>query len=116
MPKPAKNQNPLTFDYSPEREPYLRSESDLTEFEDEISRIASDYESAAVVGKRAFYRNPQACIDYNRRCDYWNTCKRGGEPAEGEFRIRDRDYVEDAYYTVLGIPNPYKKEESVASA
>lgn len=105
-PKPAKNQDPFSFDYSPEREPYLRSEADLAEFEDEISRIASDYESAAIVGKRAFYRNPQSCTDYNRKCDYWDTCKRGGTPNPGEFRQREQDYVEKAYYTLLGMEVP----------
>jgi hypothetical protein len=115
MPKPARNQNASTFDYSPEREPYLRSEADLAEFEGEIIEIANDYEHAAQRGKGAFYRNPQACIDYNRRCDYWETCKRGGTPNDGEFRQRDQDYVEEAYYDVLGIPNPNKKEVQVAS-
>jgi hypothetical protein len=105
-PKPAKNQDPFSFDYSPEREPYLRSESDLAEFEAEISVIASDYERAATVGKAAFYRNPQSCIDYNRRCDYWDCCKRGGNPNPGEFRTRDTDYVESAYYTLLGLEVP----------
>lgn len=114
MPKPAKNQNPLSFDYSPEREPYLRSEADLAEFEDEIGRIASDYESAATRGKRAFYRNPQSCTDYNRKCDFWDCCKRGGEPQEGEFRQRDQDYVESAYYDLLGITNPLGKETTNA--
>jgi len=106
MPKPAKNQDPFSFNYSPEREPYLRSESDLQQFEAEISNIASDYERAAVVGKGAFYRNPQSCIDYNRRCDYWDCCKRGGEPNPGEFRQRDKDYVEKAYYTLLELSIP----------
>jgi len=105
-PKPAKNQDPFSFDYSPEREPYLRTESDLAEFEAEISVIASDYERAATVGKSAFYRNPQSCIDYNRRCDYWDCCKRGGTPNPGEFRQREQDYVEKAYYTLLGMEVP----------
>ena len=105
-PKPAKNQDPFSFDYSPEREPYLRSESDLAEFESEISAIAGDYERAAVAGKSAFYRNPQSCIDYNRRCDYWDCCKRGGTPNPGEFRQRDQDYVEKAYYDLLGMEVP----------
>lgn len=105
-PKPAKNQDPFSFDYSPEREPYLRTESDLAEFETEISVIASDYERAAAVGKSAFYRNPQSCIDYNRRCDYWDCCKRGGTPNVGEFRQREPDYVEKAYYTLLGMEIP----------
>lgn len=105
-PKPAKNQNPMTFNYSPEREPYLRSESDLAEFESEIIQIANDYERAAMVGKSAFYRNPQSCIDYNRRCDYWACCKRGGVPSEGEFRTREQDYVENAYYKLLGMEVP----------
>ena len=105
MPKPTRNQNPSTFDYSPEREPYLRSEADLAEFEGEIITIADDYERAAQRGKSAFYRNPQACTDYNRRCEFWEACKRG-RVNDGEFRQRDQDYVEEAYYTILGIPNP----------
>jgi hypothetical protein len=114
-PKPAKNQDPFTFNYSPEREPYLRSEADLAEFEREISLIASDYERAATVGKDAFYRNPQSCIDYNRRCDYWDCCKRGGTPNPGEFRSRDQDYVEAAYYTLLGMENPCSSAVNVTT-
>jgi hypothetical protein len=114
MPKPAKNQDPFSFNYSPEREPYLRSESDLAEFESEISSIATDYERAATIGKSAFYRNPQSCIDYNRRCDYWDTCKRGGTPNPGEFRQRDQDYVEAAYYTLLGMENPVASTSAVS--
>lgn len=112
MPKPAKNQDPFSFDYSPEREPYLRSESDLAEFEQEIIGVADDYESAArrhAGGEslsRTFYRNPQSCIDYNRRCDFWDVCKRGGTVNPGEFGQREQDYVEAAYYTLLNIPNP----------
>jgi len=106
MPKPAKNQDPFSFDYSPEREPYLRSESDLAEFESELVSIAEDYERAATVGKSAFYRNPQSCIDYNRRCDFWDTCKRGGVPNAGEFAQRNPDYVELEYYKLLGLEAP----------
>jgi hypothetical protein len=120
MPKPARNQNPLTFDYSPEREPYLRSEQDLAEFEAEFIAIADDYERAAGVGKAAFYRNPQSCIDYNRRCQYWDVCKRGGSTLPGEFAQRPRDYVELAYYDLLGLPRPTEevnaKAESVSSS
>jgi hypothetical protein len=106
MPKPARNQDPFSFNYSPEREPYLRSEADLDEFEQEISAIAFDYENAAKVGKPAFYRNPQACVDYNRRCDYWETCKRHGEVQPGEYRQREPDYVEEAYYEILKLEVP----------
>jgi len=118
MPKPARNQNPLTFDFSPEREPYLRSESDLAKFEREIIRITSDYERCASDPDQfeAFYRNPQACCNYNRRCDYWSACKRdSGRPEPGEFRTRDADYVEKAYYEVLGLPLPPGMETACSS-
>lgn len=107
-PKPARNQNPLTFDYSPEREPYLRSEADLQEFEDELIAIATDYEAAAASATphRAFYRNPKSCCNYNRRCHFHATCKRGTGPQEGEFGKRELDYVELAYYDILGLPVP----------
>lgn len=113
MPKPARNQDPFSFDYTPEREPYLRSEDDLVKFEREISAIATDFEAAQVRWKEGahldatFYRNPQSCINYNRRCDFWDCCKRpDGMPKPGEFRQRAKDYVELEYYKLLGLPIP----------
>jgi hypothetical protein len=109
LPKPTKRQDPFSFDYSPEREPYLRTEAELAKFEREITRIATDYERCASDPNpmEAFYRNPQSCIDWNRRCDYWDCCKRDdGMPTDGQFRVRTQDYVEEAYYTLLNIPNP----------
>ena len=107
-PKPAKNQDPFSFDYSPEREPYIRSEADLGEFQDEISRVARDYETAAFDADpfREFYRNPLSCTSYNRRCDFWDTCKRNGEVQPGQYRLRQRDYVELEYYKMLNMEPP----------
>jgi hypothetical protein len=114
-PKPAKNQNPFDFDYSPEREPYLRSEDDLGEFQDEMARIARDFEGAdgAEDPFREFYRNTQSCMSYNRRCDFWDVCKRNGVVQPGEFRTRELDYVELEYYKHLGLPAPKPAEGEV---
>lgn len=92
------------FAFGFEREPYLRSNEDLTEFESEITMIAEDYEETMRT-KRA-YKNPSSCIAYNRTCYYWDMCKRHHVPGEGEFRKREKDYVDLAYYKLLGLEVP----------
>jgi hypothetical protein len=116
MPKPARNQNPATFDYTPEREPYLRDDSELANWLVEFTAIADDFEARAIALANganrffSFYRNPQSCCNYNRKCEYHSACKRG-YVQPGEFRPRDQDYVEKAYYTLLNIPNPKEPKE-----
>ncbi|KKL04064.1 hypothetical protein LCGC14_2619820, partial [marine sediment metagenome] len=92
------------FAFGFEREPYLSSDEDLQEFESEITMIAEDYEEA--MRKKRVYKNPSSCIAYNRTCYYWDMCKRHHVPGEGEFRTREKDYVDLAYYKLLGLEVP----------
>lgn len=86
----------LTF----EREPYIRDDKSLLEFEEHILRVARNYERAIV--ERDIFKNTQSCTSYNRRCYYMNLCKRHNEVEEGEFRQRPVDYVQAEYYKLLG--------------
>jgi hypothetical protein len=101
--KPRKNAadpSNITF----EREPYLRTEEDLLRFEKQITMIANDYETAFRTGN--IYMNTSACLDYNRRCYFMSRCSRHNEDQPGEFSVREPDYVELAYYDILGLPKP----------
>lgn len=86
-----------------EREPVLITKDDMLDFEKDFIKLADNYETAMRTGD--IYKNTQSCFSYNRRCYYWDICKRGFA-LDGEFRIRDDDYVNQGYYEVLGLPNP----------
>jgi hypothetical protein len=88
-----------------EREPILLTKADLLDFEREFVQIANDYELAFRTGN--IYKNTQSCFNYNRKCMYFDQCKRGdGVVHPEEFKVREQDYAEKAYYDLLGIPNP----------
>lgn len=102
--KPTKNKRDQ-LDVGYEREFYLRTEEDLQRFERELIMQADDYESA--FRDNRIYMNTKSCTAWNRRCYYWNACKRNEEPSVGdEFRQRDPDYVDKTYYEILGLPVP----------
>jgi hypothetical protein len=96
-----------------EREPYFRSNEDLDRFALEFVEQANDYENAfrrAILGNRAaVYMNTKACTNYSRQCYYMDYCQRHFEEAPGEFALRDNDYINDAYFDILGLPKPEKK-------
>jgi hypothetical protein len=108
--KPRKNAAD-PFHVSIEREPFLRSDDDLREFERDISQIATDYERAGV--EDAWYKNTASCTSWNRKCDFHDLCKRNQSQIPGEFRQRDKDYVELEYYKLLGLPIPEVKGEGM---
>lgn len=101
--KPRKNAKD-PFHITIEREPFLRSDADLLEFERDISQIATDYERAYV--ESSWYKNTASCTNWNRKCYYHDLCKRGQEQIPGEFRPRKKDYVDVEYYKLLGLPIP----------
>lgn len=101
--KPRKNSKD-PFHITIEREPFLRSDADLLEFERDISQIATDYERADVEG--AWYKNTASCLSWNRKCYFFDLCKRNQEQMPGEFRARKKDYVDTEYYKILGLPIP----------
>jgi hypothetical protein len=108
--KPAKNAADQ-FHITIEREPFLRSDADLLEFEKDISQIATDYERAYV--EDTWYKNTASCLNWNRRCYFHDQCKRNQEAIPGEFRQRDKDYVDAEYYKLLNLPVPEAKEEAL---
>lgn len=92
------------FAISFEREPFIRDEKTLEEFEHELILIANDYEQAFRTGN--IYKNENNCTSYNRECYYLSRCENHQESGPDEFRIRARDYVDLAYYELLGIEPP----------
>jgi len=94
-----------------EREPILVTMKDMLDFEKEFVQLANDYELAYRTNN--IYKNTGACFHYNRKCEYFDLCKRDQQQLEGEFKPREADYVQDHYYTVLGLPNP---KEATCSA
>lgn len=83
-----------------EREPYLRSDDDLTRFEREAIEVADDYERSYVEGKH--YMNTRSCYNYNRRCYFFELCGRHNQLQEGEFTQREDDYVQLKYLELVG--------------
>jgi hypothetical protein len=104
--KPRKNASD-PFKITIEREPFLRSEADLREFEREFPQIADDYEHAYV--NDTWYKNTAACIDWNRKCWFLDQCKRNQQVSAGEFGQRDPDYVDAEYYKILGLKVPWEE-------
>ena len=93
------------------REPYLVTEEDLADFEHDITGLANAYEEAFCDKAHndkslKIFKNTEACFDWNRRCQYWELCKRHQVVHEGEFRTRSNDYVNNEYYTLLGLSIP----------
>jgi hypothetical protein len=105
--KPRKNSRD-PFHITIEREPFLRSDADLLEFERDISQIATDYERAYI--EDAWYKNTASCTSWNRKCYFFDLCKRNQEQIPGEFRERKKDYVDAEYFKLLGLPVPEIKE------
>jgi len=87
------------------RETFERSLDDLLKFEGEFATQATNYERAfrdrELGNPFAVVRNTTACTDYNRKCAYFDKCQRHpAEALEGEFLLREADYVETAYLEV----------------
>lgn len=89
-----------------EREVYVRSDSDLERFEQQLGSLADDYEEA-FFNPRKVYMNTKSCMNWNRKCDYHDICLSHGEYDTSRFQTRPTwDYVEKAYYEILGLPVP----------
>jgi hypothetical protein len=103
----AAKTNPFNVTF--EREPFIRDEATLDEFEHEISLIANDYETAFRTGN--IYKNESSCTNYNRKCYYLNRCENHQQSDDDEFRKRNPDYVDLEYYDLLGIDKPQTQTE-----
>lgn len=93
------------------REPYIVTQEDLADFEHDIVGLANAYEDAFCDKAHndkslKIFKNTDACFEWNRKCQYYDLCKRGQVQLEGEFRTRSNDYVNNEYYTLLGLPIP----------
>jgi hypothetical protein len=105
--------DPTNVDFM--REPYLISDEDLQDWERDFKGLANDYEEAfrdkaLNPDSLRIYKNTNSCHTYNRRCYYFDLCKRKQEQIDGEFTIRNRDYVDDEYYNLLGLPKPESEQ------
>jgi hypothetical protein len=89
-----------------EREVYLRSDQDLDRFATQLGSLADDYERAAFDPTK-IYMNTKACMNWNRKCDYHDICLNHGDYDASRYQTRPVwDYVEKAYYDILGLPVP----------
>jgi len=101
--KNAKDQLSVSF----EREPYLRSEEDISRFEQEFIHSAEDYEHAVTHNRWAMDGAwNESCVKYNRRCYFWDVCKNHGRIVPEQFRQKEPDYVDEQYYKILGLTPP----------
>lgn len=104
--KPRSNARIPTFDFY--REAFLRPKEMLLQYETEISRLMTDYETRMRTGE--VWKNPAACFRYNRKCDFHDSCIHNRIEAT-KFTTRPPDYVNAAYYKVLGLEPPTHTEE-----
>jgi hypothetical protein len=101
--KNAKDQLSVSF----EREPYLRTDEDITRFEHEFIHHAEDYENAVVNNRFAMDGAwNESCVKWNRRCYFWDVCKNHGRVVPEQFRQKEPDYVDEQYYKILGLTPP----------
>lgn len=100
--KPRSNAAIPTYKFY--REAFLRSEAQLLQYETEIIRVATDYEYRMRTGE--VWKNPKSCMNYNRKCEYWQNCISGERPQLGPFIQRNLDYVQLNYYKILGLEPP----------
>jgi len=98
--KNAKDQLSVSF----EREPYLRSDEDISRFESQFILQAQEYERA--VTDNIIWMNPDSCTSWNRRCYFWDTCKNFGRIIPEQFRQKALDYVDLEYYRILNLEPP----------
>lgn len=96
-----------------EREAYVRSDEDLERFAVQLASLADDFEEA-FFNPRKVYMNTKSCMNWNRACDYHSACLNHGQYDPGRFQTRPKwDYVEKAYYEILGLPVPAEPGELV---
>jgi hypothetical protein len=98
--KNAKDQLSVSF----EREPYLRSDEDISRFESQFILQAQEYERA--VTDNIIWMNPDSCTSWNRRCYFWDVCKNFGRVIPEQFKPKAADYVDLEYYKILSIEPP----------
>jgi hypothetical protein len=85
-----------------ERQPFLRTEEDLSRFEHQVVNLCNEWEMR-VRGELAFDMSPTpgACLAYNRRCDFFAACMAHDEPREFAALVpRAPDYVEEKYVQI----------------
>lgn len=104
--KNAKDQLSVSF----EREPYLRSDEDITRFEREFIHHAEDYEHAVINNRYAMDGAwNESCVKWQRRCHFWDVCKNHDRVIPEQFREKEPDYVDAQYYTILGLTPPERR-------
>jgi hypothetical protein len=86
------------------QEAFLRSDEDLDRFEYEAKIMWDERERAHREG--IIYMNTKSCINFNRRCHFFDLCQRHGERLDGEFLTKPNDYVDEEYYRLAGLEVP----------
>ena len=90
-----------------ERQPFLRTEEDLAEFEAEIINTANEWEERITSGNFPREVVPGHCLQWNRECDYYFGCMSHEEPGwEEALQPRAADYVTEKLYNIIGIKPP----------
>jgi len=113
--KPKKNESLAMWSLKEnifQREPILRADEDLVRFERQFTQVCDDYERAFRLGH--IYMNPDSCLNYNRRCYYFDMCRKHKETDTVNFRKREMDYVEAEYYKILNLEPPKPPEATPA--
>lgn len=106
--KPRKNAANPVFNFY--REGFLRTTEQLLQYEKEITQVAIDYEYRMRTG--TIWKNPYACFNYNRKCDYYDSCVSGSINKDAYIE-RSMDYVQANYYKLLGMEPPSIIKEEV---
>lgn len=95
----AKRKDPKTYqvvkDYVKfNREAFLRDEDDLKEFEQQAKNFGNEWEWRILQG--GFPKKPTnfTCMQYNRRCDYYQMCLTHGKDRDGLVIIKPRKVEE----------------------
>lgn len=91
-----------------ESEAFIRSDDDLSNCEAELVEAMNLYEEATI--QRHIGKNSEACISWNRKCLYHSLCSDHitdiKDVDKHQFPTKKLDYINEAYYEVLGLPLP----------
>jgi len=81
--KPKRNKGGLGQVPEPERELFLRTEEQFKVFKEDTEAIFTEIENCKLALDRGldwFYQNTEACVNFNRVCEYMELCKYGPLP------------------------------------
>lgn len=77
-----------------EREPFLFTQEDLEEVEEDYIDLCNEWEDRVVSGRWPKSNLKSICMSYNRRCDFYSACMAHDKEGSLEIGERPRDYVD----------------------